>query len=276
MSSLDDALCVISPSVSQLLQLGCLPLSGRWRAGAGAPSLEPLQVSGHPGDILIIHIFLPVGVAASGMATGNMGVFILPLGDTVCFLTHVCFFLCAHMPVTSWGKDPVLLECSGSFPAVPDAAIDFLLHLSLGHLIELLRLLTASDPSTGSAIHPGPPLSATPEPQGKSGLRCLWSTASESCPLGVAVALDSHEEGYPGREMASPSMPCAPAVRVQSCSSGESWSAIPQLVNCVPLQCSYLRQDTCKRGFRRADGKNQGVEVGGPGLEQGQSKPDKK
>lgn len=62
----------------------------------------------------------------------------------------------------------MLLECSGSFPAVPDAAVHFLLYLSLGHLIELLRLVTASDPSPGSAIDPGPPLRATPEPQGKS------------------------------------------------------------------------------------------------------------
>lgn len=156
----------------------------------------------------------------------------------------------------------MLLECSGSFPAVPDAAVHFLLYLSLGHLIELLRLVTASDPSPGSAIDPGPLLRATPEPQGKSGPRCLWSTASGSCPLGVATELNSHEEGYPGREMAGPSMPCAPAVRVQSCSSGESWSATPQLVNWAPHQCSYPRQDTCKRGFRRADGKNRGVEVG--------------
>lgn len=52
----------------------------------------------------------------------------------------------------------------GPFLLFPDAAIHFLLHLSLGHLIELLRLVTASDPSPGSTIRPGPPLRAMPEP----------------------------------------------------------------------------------------------------------------
>lgn len=93
----------------------------------------------------------------------------------------------------------------GLFPLFPDPAICFLLHLSLGHLTELFRLATASESSPGSTVHPHPPLCEDQaESWDKSGLRPLWTTASGSCPLGMAVVLNRHQEGYPCRGGSQP------------------------------------------------------------------------